>query len=48
VPEGIGERRVLRIQRDDRLYRGTLHPISQGGFDPGRKIAGPRTGPVRS
>jgi hypothetical protein len=28
VPEGRGERRVLRIERDDRLYRGTLHPIS--------------------
>lgn len=28
VPEGGGERRVLRIERDDRLYRGTLHPIA--------------------
>ena len=27
VPEGGGERRALRIERDDRLYRGTLHPI---------------------
>ncbi|HET9855415.1 MAG TPA: hypothetical protein VFR53_10175 [Methylomirabilota bacterium] len=27
VPEGSGERRALRIERDDRLYRGTLHPI---------------------
>lgn len=27
VPEGGGARRVLRIERDDRLYRGTLHPI---------------------
>jgi hypothetical protein len=38
VPEGLGERRVLRIQRDDRLYRGTLHPISHGGLDPEREI----------
>jgi len=28
VREGGGERRALRIERDDRLYRGTLHPIS--------------------
>lgn len=28
VPEGRGERRTLRVERDDRLYRGTLHPIS--------------------
>ncbi|HEY7040846.1 MAG TPA: hypothetical protein VID28_18415 [Methylomirabilota bacterium] len=35
VPEGTAERRVLRIQRDDRLYRGTLHPISPGGVHPG-------------
>jgi hypothetical protein len=48
VPEGTGERRVLRIQRDDRLYRGTLHPISHGGLDPGRRIAGPRTSRART
>ncbi len=28
VREGRGEGRALRIERDDRLYRGTLHPIS--------------------
>ena len=28
VPEGGCGRRALRIERDDRLYRGTLHPIS--------------------
>jgi len=28
VPEGTGQRRTLRIERDDRLYRGTLHPVS--------------------
>jgi hypothetical protein len=28
VLEGTGERRGLRIERDDRLYRGTLHPAS--------------------
>ena len=28
VPEGAGERRALRIERDDRLYRGTLHPAA--------------------
>jgi hypothetical protein len=31
VPEGTGERRALRLERDDRLYRGTLHPISHAG-----------------
>lgn len=31
VPEGAGERRALRLERDDRLYRGTLHPISHSG-----------------
>lgn len=31
VPEGTGERRALRLERDDRLYRGTLHPISHSG-----------------
>jgi hypothetical protein len=31
VPEGTGERRALRLKRDDRLYRGTLHPISHSG-----------------
>jgi hypothetical protein len=25
-PDGTGERRALRIERDDRLVRGTLHP----------------------
>lgn len=28
VPEGSGTRRTLRIERDDRLYRGTLRPVS--------------------
>jgi hypothetical protein len=45
VPEGTGERRVLRIQRDDRLYRGTLHPISPTGLDR-RRTDGPRIGRV--
>jgi len=31
VPEGTGERRALRLERDDRLYRGTLHPFSHAG-----------------
>jgi hypothetical protein len=31
VPEGAGARRSLRLERDDRLYRGTLHPISHSG-----------------
>lgn len=31
VPEGTGERRTLSLERDDRLYRGTLHPISHAG-----------------
>jgi hypothetical protein len=31
VPERIGERRALRLERDDRLYRGTLHPFSHAG-----------------
>ena len=31
VPEGVGARRSLRLERDDRLYRGTLHPISHSG-----------------
>jgi hypothetical protein len=31
VPEGAGTRRSLRLERDDRLYRGTLHPISHSG-----------------
>ena len=31
VPAGAGERRALRLERDDRLYRGTLHPISHSG-----------------
>lgn len=31
VPEGAGEHRALRLERDDRLYRGTLHPISHSG-----------------
>lgn len=31
VPEGTGDRRALRLERDDRLYRGTLHPISHAG-----------------
>src|SRR5262245_40758478 len=48
VPEGTGERRVLRIQRDDRLYRGTLHPVSQGGLDPDQRIVEPRTSAARS
>ena len=48
VPEGTGERRVLRIQRDDRLYRGTLHPVSHGGLDPDQRIAEPRTSAARS
>lgn len=26
VPEGAGARRSLRLERDDRLYRGTLRP----------------------
>ena len=29
VPEDSGERRSLRIERDDRLYRGTLRPVSR-------------------
>lgn len=48
VPEGTGEGRVLRIQRDDRLYRGTLHPISHGGLDPELEIAGLRTSTAAS
>ena len=48
VPEGTVERRVLRIQRDDRLYRGTLHPVSHGGLDPDQRIAEPRTSAARS
>ena len=48
VPEGTGDRRVLRIQRDDRLYRGTLHPVSHGGLDPDQRIAEPRTSAARS
>jgi hypothetical protein len=43
VPEGPGERRVLRINRDDRAYRGTLHRISHGRLDPTHEVAGPRT-----
>lgn len=43
VPEGTGKRRVLRIQRDDRLYRGTLHPVSHGDLGPERGIASLRT-----
>jgi hypothetical protein len=31
VPEGTAERRALRLERDDRLYRGTLHPFSHAG-----------------
>jgi hypothetical protein len=31
VPEGTGDRRALRLERDDRLYRGTLHPFSHAG-----------------
>lgn len=31
VAEGNGRSRVLRLERDDRLYRGTLHPISHAG-----------------
>lgn len=31
VPEGAGEPRALRLERDDRLYRGTLHQISDPG-----------------
>ena len=31
VPEGSGERRRLRLERDDRLFRGTLHPSSDAG-----------------
>jgi hypothetical protein len=31
VPEEAGGRRALRLERDDRLYRGTLHPISHSG-----------------
>ena len=31
VLEGTAERRALRLERDDRLYRGTLHPFSHAG-----------------
>jgi hypothetical protein len=31
VREGTGDRRALRLERDDRLYRGTLHPFSHAG-----------------
>jgi hypothetical protein len=31
VPEGTAERRALRLERDDRLYRGTLHQFSHAG-----------------
>jgi hypothetical protein len=31
VPEGSGEPRALRLERDDRLYRGTLHQVSNPG-----------------
>ena len=31
MPERRGEGRILRLERDDRLYRGTLHPISDAG-----------------
>lgn len=48
VPEGTGERRVLRIERDDRLYRGTLRPLSHGGLDPERGVARPQVSTVRS
>jgi hypothetical protein len=41
VPEGTGERRALRLERDDRLYRGTLHPVSL------RSVGAPRTGMAR-
>lgn len=41
VPEGAGERRSLRIERDDRLYRGILRPI------PLRSGDAPRTSTVR-
>ncbi|HSF01617.1 MAG TPA: hypothetical protein VLA62_01315 [Solirubrobacterales bacterium] len=41
MPEGQGERRTLRIERDDRLYRGTLHPAAR------RTMSGPRTSEAR-
>jgi len=41
VPEGTGERRALRLERDDRLYRGTLHPVSP------RSIGAPRSSTAR-
>jgi hypothetical protein len=31
VPERTGDRRALRLERDDRLYRGTLHPLLHAG-----------------
>jgi len=31
VPEGTGVARVLRLERDDRLYRGTLRPVGRAG-----------------
>ena len=31
VPEGTAAHRVLRLERDDRLYRGRLHPVSRPG-----------------
>jgi hypothetical protein len=36
VPEGTGGRRALRLERDDRLYRGILHPVSLRSIGPPR------------
>lgn len=41
VPEGTGEHRSLRIERDDRLYRGTLRPVSP------RSVGAPTTSSAR-
>lgn len=29
--KGSGDQRVLRLERDDRLVRGNLHPVQAGG-----------------
>lgn len=47
VPQGTGAHRGLRLERDDRLYRGILRPISHGGLDWWQRTDAPRIGGAR-